>query len=567
MSASAAVTVELHPALWGCVESRGVAQIETRTAQSVRTSVAALGMTEPLEVAIRRGSETRAVRVIVDGVEQPFPPSFITRLWFAVALRDLRELAFDPGRERGHGGQAWLVEIAASLQSLARDDAQRTISDLVERLTAEVLSLHPEALLRDDSIAHVDEAGVEQLDGMPTVARLLLRHGVSISDMAKITRLLAGATSLGRSLDDAAEEVLAALRAPAVQIHVDEGTFAALIEADVGEERMSFDDPRLSATLAEAMRLVGELQLSRLGVAVPVVLVRARRSETWQMQVKFNDRLGPPVPLPAPGELGVSATPATLEREGIPSRGLVDPIAGMHLSAVAERDAPALIAAGHVPVDPAGYLAASFGRTLVALGNRLITVDRVEAMLAQFEEDFPVLVHAALARYSLGELTRLLRDMAGEGVAIDDLWRILNALVIFAEVEHPHVDEHPLEAIKTRVRMELGDRITVDSCRLTAIGAGDAAVFATDRGFEVRIEQWLEAPPPDTEVRAVRQAVWAAFAAAGRPAGPVILTSSGARATLRGALDHEFPDVCVLSREEIPSGVSVTQLGLIGAVG
>jgi len=564
MSSSAAVTVQLHPALWACVESRGVAEIEARTAQRVGSSLAALGVTERPEFSISVGSDRRAVRVVVDGVEQPFPPSFLTRLWFAVAPQDLRELAFDPGRERGDGGQDWLVEISASLHELERDDARRAISGLIEHLTAEVLSLHPDSVLGDEgSMAHLAGAGAELPDSVPVILRLLLQHGVSISDKSKIIALTSGATSLGRSPEDAAEEVLAALRAPAIEIHVDDATFGALLEADAGEERISLDDPRLSTTLTEAMGLVIDLQLSRLGVNVPVVLVRAHGGKAWEMQIKINDRLGPPVPLPAPGELGVSATPATLEHEGIRTRGLVDPVAGTHLSAVAEHDADVVLAAGHVPVPPAAYLAGSFGRTLVALGYRLITVDRVEAMLAHFEEELPVLVHAALARYSLGELTRLLRAMSREGVAIDDLWRILNTLIIFAEVECPELEENRFEAVNMRVRLELGDRITVDSCRLAAIGAGEASVFETDRTFEERIERWLENPPPDLEVRAARQAVWDAFLSAGGPGEQVILTSPQARATLRAALDHEFPEVCVLSREEIPCGVGLRQVGQI----
>lgn len=564
MNASPAVTVELHPALWRCVESRGVTEIEARTARRVARSLATLGVGERPEPAIRAGSDTRAVRVIVDGVEQPFPPSFLTRLWFAAAPRDLRELAFDPARQRRNGGQAWLVEIASALQELERDDARRTISDLIEHLTAEVLSLHPDSLLApEQAVDHLAGAGAELHDGVPAVLRLLLQQGVSISDKDRIIELMQGAVSLGRNPEDTAEEVLAALRAPAIEIHVDDVTFNALVDPVGNVDRISLDDPRVSGTLAEAMALVSDLQLKRLGVLVPVVLVRAPDAETCEMQIKINDRLGPPVPLPAPGEHGVSAPPATLEREGVSSRGLVDPVAGMHLSAVAESDAAAVIAAGHVPVLPAVYLAGSFGRALIALGSRLITVDRVEAMLAYFEEEFPVLVHAALARYSLSDLTRLLRTMAREGVAVDDLWRILNALVVFAEVEHPELEQNRLDAVHTRVRLELGDRITVDSCGLTAIGAGEAAVFETDGAFELRIGQWADRPPPDTEVRATRQAVWDAFAAAPEPAEPVILTSSQARATLRAALDHEFPDVCVLSREEIPTDIPVTPLGLI----
>jgi flagellar biosynthesis component FlhA len=284
------------------------------------------------------------------------------------------------------------------------------------------------------------------------------------------------------------------------------------------------------------------------------------------MRIKINDRVAPPVPLPAPGEVGVSAPPATLEQEGIRARGLVDPVTGVHLSAVDEEHSAMLVEAGFVPVLPSAYLVGAFGRAVTALAYRLIAIDRVENMLARFEQEFPVLVHAALARYTLTDLTRLLRELVRERVPIDDLWRILNALAMFDEVEGRTVPaEDRLAAALARVRLELADRVVLNSCGLAELEGASALVYETESDLEDRVEKWRRTAPADADLRAARVAVWNALARSGEPVEPVILTSPSARPLLRRALNFELPDVHVLARSEIPPGVTVERAGVITA--
>jgi flagellar biosynthesis component FlhA len=278
----------------------------------------------------------------------------------------------------------------------------------------------------------------------------------------------------------------------------------------------------------------------------------------------MNDRLAPPVPLPAPGEVGVSAPPSVLERYGVRARGLVDPVTGAHLSAVAEERSSELVEAGEVPVLPSAYLAAAFGRTVTALAYRLIAVDRVEEMLARFEQLFPVLVHAALARYRIAEVTGLLRELVRERVPIDDLWRILNALVVFDEVEAPALPgDERLDAALARVRLELADRIVINSCGLQELEGGEAIVYQTDPALDELVESWRQAPATNEAVRAARTAVWRTVGRAGDSSEPVIVTSSEARPLLRRALNQELPDAHVLARSELPPEVNVEPAGVI----
>ena len=559
--------LELHPSLWACVEASGVDELRERSTRTVTDLLRGVGVSGVPGVELRPGSGERAARAFVGGAEQLFPPSFLARLWFRVAPPDLLDLAFDPAVAGKDGGHAWLVAVSSMVADLDRDDGRRALCDLVEHLAAEVVSLHPGALLSEQEAADYfgDGGGDDSPEDPAAVLRWLLELGVSLGEQDLVQRLVAGAAGLGRSTAEICEESLAALRAKEIEVHLDASSFDALLVDPGGDDRQRLDEGGLDATLVEAMTLVRSLQLSSLGADIPVVFVRAHPGRTGEMQIKINDRLGPPVPLPAPGEVGVSVSPAALEAKGIPARGLVDPVTGAHLSAVPEEHAGAISGAGYVPVHPSAYLVGAFGRAVTALAHRLIAVDRVESMLARFEQDFPVLVHGTLARYSMADVTRLLRALVRERVPIDDLWRILNALVVFDEIEWPQRPEgERLDAALARVRLELADRIVLDGCGLAEIGGQAVVVYETEPGFEERIDGWRSASPSDEERRATRRAVWEALARSGHPIEPVIVTSPEARPLIRRALEDELPDVHVLARSEIPQVVPVERAGVIG---
>jgi flagellar biosynthesis component FlhA len=159
-----------------------------------------------------------------------------------------------------------------------------------------------------------------------------------------------------------------------------------------------------------------------------------------------------------------------------------------------------------------------------------------------------------------------MRALIRERVAVDDLWRILNTLVLVDETGQTGSDEDRLGAALASVRRELGDRITIDSCGLEEVGStAPASVYETERSFEQRIESWSRADVPELELRSARRSAWRA----GVPTAPhpVILTSSSARPLIRLALNQELSDVSVLARSEVPPRVRLARAGSVSGDG
>jgi hypothetical protein len=550
--------LSLHAALHDVVGDR-IDELAGEASRRVRATLDRLGVpgAPSVEVVHAGPDEWRAVRVVIDGAEEPYPPSFLARLWHAVAPHDLREQGFDSMSSARRRVHAWLIDLASHVGG--DPGAADAFVALLARLAAEVVSLHPAALLTDEEAAGWfegdDAAGREG----PSILRELLELGVSLRRRSDVVEIVRASLSLGRSRDDAFEETFAALRSQVVEVHVDRATYDALIARGHTGARARVED--LNETARTAAEVVREHPLRQLAVDVPIEFVSMRERRACEMRIVINDRRGPPVPLPSPDEVGVSVMPGKLARVGITGRRLIDPVTGAHLTAVPADQAAAVTAAGFTPVAPAVYLVGALARNLVPLAHRLIAIDGVERQLAHFEPTSPALVQAALDQFSLMRLSRLFRELVREAVPVDDLARLLNAVLRFCEFED---EQAGLDPIVAYVRRELCDRIVVEACGLAAIGSGVARVYETTPAFEAVVEHWLESPPADSELRAARHAVGRSLAGARVDGQPVIVTSAAARRMLRAALDHEVPDVQVLARTELIPGFDIVQVGSIG---
>ena len=95
-----------------------------------------------------------------------------------------------------------------------------------------------------------------------------------------------------------------------MELQLDESTFDSLIPASRGRSRAMLED--VDDTVREAMEVVREHRLRKLGADLPVEFVRTPSSRHKEMGIVVNDRRSPPIPLPGPDEVAVSAPPYVL---------------------------------------------------------------------------------------------------------------------------------------------------------------------------------------------------------------------------------------------------------------
>ena len=407
-----------------------------------------------------------------------------------------------------------------------------------------------------------------------TLFRALLDLGIVVIDRERIEQIVRDVMAVSRSLPDAFEEVVAHLRARCLEVQISPSAYAELSAEEVPEDRLAAADSRIKPEVANVLQVVYDYRLQELGLRLPLEFVRVDGFSRPEIRLKLNDRTSPSVPIPGAAEVAVTTRPAQLEQFGIDARPLIDPLTGRESAAVPEAAVDRLEAAGVLPIPRVAYMAAAFARAATLDAYRVISIDDIEEDLAALELNLPVLVHATLARYSLGEITRLLRALARELVSIRDLRRILDILLEFADATAEDLEESFLDDPLPRsgdrstpvwsswveprllafVRARLRDRVCYDSGVYVNNGRA-AVVHETDAGFEDLIDLLTNSggPQADELIHNVRALAGEVLEEGERE--PIFITAARCRLSLRRAIEQEQPATRVLARAELPAGV------------
>jgi type III secretion protein V len=274
--------------------------------------------------------------------------------------------------------------------------------------------------------------------------------------------------------------------------------------------------------------------------------------------------------------------------------------------AIVKGDKASFDAAGVTTWGPIDFVVLNVYAELAARPGRVLGMEEIEYQLARLRYqlveitrdagpryEFVVdgayrdLVYAALARYSIGDLTRVARAFAEEGLSIRSLPEILDRLAQY--------DTVPLER----------DSLLLFDDRIAEANASLKSHKPAQRHYEYCRKQlksylsykhsWAEntivayllEPPLESraprlaaavrtggprssawerEAEVFRDAVWTELQFVGSgPMGQAILTTPAARAAVRALLAPELPDLPVLSYSELRPDLNVQPIARIGA--
>ena len=178
----------------------------------------------------------------------------------------------------------------------------------------------------------------------------------------------------------------------------------------------------------------------------------------------------------------------------------------------------------------------------------LLGGDRVAQLVERAAQSAPLLVREVVPKLvSLPALTEILRNLLREGVPVDDLPAILDALT--RDVDPERLRSH----LRRQITARFAPRGRIDVFTVDAM-IEDAVRSAVDRREGAQVLA-LEPAIAQDIVAAVRGKLGS------DPA--VILTSGDVRRHLRGLLEPELPDVAVLAAHELAPGTAITTAGRI----
>ncbi|SFB81384.1 flagellar biosynthesis protein FlhA [Brevinema andersonii] len=212
--------------------------------------------------------------------------------------------------------------------------------------------------------------------------------------------------------------------------------------------------------------------------------------------------------------------------------------------------------------DPPSVVATHLTELIRRNAFELLTRQDVQEMMDALRKEFPTLVDDALKHSNVGEIHKILQNLLKERIKIRNMVPILEIISDYRN-SVPHLD-----ALTEQVRDALGKQITSDP---TVNTNGSLKGLLIDPKWEQILSDSIEDSPQgyistlDNEhmnqfVNSVGKAIEQNLS---EGIHPVILCSKRVRRLAREILSRSFPNISVIAYSEIPSYVSVEQLGVI----
>jgi flagellar biosynthesis protein FlhA len=213
--------------------------------------------------------------------------------------------------------------------------------------------------------------------------------------------------------------------------------------------------------------------------------------------------------------------------------------------------------------DPLDALRAKLPAALAPVVPELLGIDRVAALVERAAVHSPVLVREVVPRVvALPVLAEVLRSLAREGVPIDDLAGVLEAIALaplpdqkssFTAASVPALVEYLRGQLRRQITARWAPR-------------GQVAVYTVDGMIEDAVRSAIDRRD-GAQILALEPAIAQDIVAAVRGklgTGPAVLLVSGdVRRHLRSLLEPELPGIAILAAHELAPGTAVTTAGRI----
>lgn len=582
---------------------RLVAELDDELSGLMRT----LGVPGELRVSLRSLPERaspagRILRVTVHGETCRYPDQL---------LHDAhRYMSGTLSGDVVSGGElfAWL----RSLHDGAPAAGDESLCEFFRLVVIEAIKLRPAVLLAAPQAeayraaltsAHGETSEAEGQDpgSLPDAASL----GAALRDALDLHLSIADRQTVAQTLretfyEDEAKrdaEKKGDARNPAVRREIAESLIAALSPNVVEIELPPFYLKQI--TLAdgggarEILALLRADLFQELGSRLPELrfhTTNALKPSTFRFKVNHLTTL-PRVGLRAEQYL-VPGTPEELGRSGIEGAAAFNPYSAIACTVVETKDKETATARGLTTLGALDYVLLSLGGELKRSAGRLLHRQIVEADLEALEAVLPVLVQAVRGKFSVAQLTGVARTLLEEQIPVRDLKSILEQILDYDYVvadslrhivfdDRLSVGEQPDQAwlddpvhVASYARTKMKRTITHKFTR----GSNTLLVYLLSYDFErmlaaniVYSHRDADAAPPAPDSRfdeRSQQMVMDALRAEIEylPATadlPVVLVSPFARRLLRDIIAPEFPDLHVLSYEELTRETNIQPIARI----
>ena len=332
-----------------------------------------------------------------------------------------------------------------------------------------------------------------------------------------------------------------------------------LLEIEVGYGLIGLVDMAQGGELLQRIKTLRRQSALEMGFVIPAIHIR----DNLQLKPNQYSVILKGVEI-ARGELMPGHWLALTSDKGPRIKGVdtKEPAFGLPAVWISEREKESVQARGVVVVDPATVVTTHLTELIKSHSDELLGRQEVQSLIDNLAKTYPRVVEELVPKVvSAGTIHRVLQRLLRERISIRDLLTVLETLADYAPLTKN------IDILTGYVRQALARTIT----KQYRDSEGNISVVMLSPEIEDKIshsvqhtefESYLTVDPNWVQkiVRSVQKYI-GTFTSRGLQ--PIVLCSPGARIHFRKVLEKFFPNIIVLSHNEITHDVNIKSLGIV----
>lgn len=248
------------------------------------------------------------------------------------------------------------------------------------------------------------------------------------------------------------------------------------------------------------------------------------------------------------------------EIEGIET---VEPAFGLPALWISEKDKEEVELKGYTVVEPIIVLVTHLKEIIKDHSYELLGRQEVKGLLETIKEDYSVVIDELIPDIlTLGEVQKVLQNLLKESVPINDLVTILETLA-----DNGVMTKDP-EVLTEYVRSALGRTIVKKYLNfqgvLEVVTINPEIENLIQENTQKTIEGSIPVLKPDVITAIFDNINNTMQSLISKGLNPVIIASPNVRVAFRNLTYHNFPDIGVLSLNEVPNDINIEAVGMVG---
>ncbi|ENH98222.1 flagellar biosynthesis protein FlhA [Gracilibacillus halophilus YIM-C55.5] len=332
------------------------------------------------------------------------------------------------------------------------------------------------------------------------------------------------------------------------------------IEFEFGYGLIPLADSNQGGDLLDRIVMIRRQLAIELGVVIPVVRIRDNiqlNPNEYRLKVKGNQV--------AQGELLLDhylAMSPGIEEDDLDGVHTTEPAFGLPAKWITEEAKDDAEMSGYTVVDPPSVVSTHITEIIKQHAHELLGRQETQQLIDHLKENYPILVEEVTPEpLAVGDVQKVLAKLLREKVSIKNLPVIFETLADFAKMttDTDLLTEYVRQSLSSQITNDLMQN--KDQLKVVTI-SGDVEKLVAEHVQQTEYGSYL-AMDPDNQQRIIQSVSENVENMSLQEEQPILLCSPTIRMYIRQLLDRYFPQVVVLSYNEIEPTVEIQSIGVV----